>query len=195
MENGPSETKFPGEMALYIPRNCKRSVVRWGCTSRAGRRAKPTAMSKSQQRRDGRESPRAHTDPRTVPVLFLSCHWGISTARFSDPVRTKFVMETEAPGGSYVNRHNNNLETVQGAEEATHARWEVCVCKMRNGIEYLWVSTISTQNKMPLKAGWQEPTVWSRHGGVWGDWGLGLCPLGLPCQISQWLDGKRAASG
>lgn len=46
----------------------------------------------------------------------------ISNAKFSGPDRTKFVTETETPGGSYMNCHIITYKETDQEGEATRAR-------------------------------------------------------------------------
>lgn len=81
--------------------------------------------------RTKRESPQPETGYGIVPSHDISYDGEISKARFSGPDRTKFVTETETPGGYCVNCHNNlqrDWSMTRRGYTCQRQEKRVCVC-------------------------------------------------------------------
>lgn len=92
---------------------------------------------------------------------------------FSVPNRTKFVIRTETPGGFCVNCHHDK----ERRPERLHQRPEKPVCVygcacarththiyiyIKWKLRYIWIFKSVLKNKMPLRADWLQPNIWSR---------------------------------
>lgn len=105
--------------------------------------------------RTKRESPQPETGYGIVPSRDISYDGEISKARFSGPDRTKFVTETETPGGYCVNCHNNlQRDWSMTRRGYTCQRLEkrvcVCVCKMCVCVKYVCVCKMKIRLHMIL---------------------------------------------